>query len=120
MSGEALQCGQPSGGGVGRIVNGSDTGDWAQPWSVQIRTKYGKVFCSGSLITAQLVVTAASPGVKKYARKHKTENLNGKLEQMENQQDRHRTQSLSILSIPHTRKSTFMENVSNLLNYIKH
>lgn len=68
----------------------------------------------------QLVVTAASPGpeVKKYARKHKTENLNGKLKQMENQQvDRHRRKSLSI---PHTRKSTFMENVSNLLNYIKH
>ena len=44
---------------MGRIVNGSDTGDWEHPWSVQIRTKYGKVFCSGTLLTHQLVLTAA-------------------------------------------------------------
>ena len=44
---------------MGRVVNGSATGALEQPWAVQIRTKYGKVFCSGSLLTYQLVLTAA-------------------------------------------------------------
>ena len=69
----------------------------------------------------QLMVTSAAPGAKKKyggTRKHKTENLNRKLQQIEDHEQRRRRKSLSI--IPHTRKSTFMANVSNLLNYIKH
>ena len=65
----------------------------------------------------QLVVSAAAPRSNKYSRKHKTENLNRKLQHIENQEERRRRKSLSI---PHTKKSTFMENVSSLLNYIKH
>ena len=68
----------------------------------------------------QLVVSAAAPRSNKYSRsrKHKTENLNMNLQQIENQEERCcRRKSLSI---PHTKKSTFMENVSSLLNYIKH
>ena len=69
----------------------------------------------------QQVVTAAAPPTltqaKRYNRKHKTENLNRKMQQIETQEETRRRKSLSI---PRSKKSTFMENVSSLLNYIKH
>ena len=54
---ELLTCGKAA--QVGRVVNGSDVAPGAHPWAVQIRTKYGRVFCSGTLVTRQFLVTAA-------------------------------------------------------------
>ena len=43
----------------GRVVNGSAAAPGAHPWAVQIRTKVGKIFCSGTLVTRRHVLTAA-------------------------------------------------------------
>ncbi|KAM7343127.1 trypsin-like [Cochliomyia hominivorax] len=43
----------------GRIVNGVDTTIQAHPYQVSIQTNYGTHFCGGSIISEDIVVTAA-------------------------------------------------------------
>ena len=56
-TGEPLTCGKPA--PHGRVVNGSNVAQGAHPWAVQIRTKHGKLFCSGTLVSVNYVVTAS-------------------------------------------------------------
>ena len=43
----------------GRIVGGTDAPKGAWPWQAQIRTTSGFLFCGGTLVAPQWVVTAA-------------------------------------------------------------